>query len=530
MLIGFGVYVDAGELNFSHSGLVSSQSHLNSSDGEFHCWTNMTATCPTVNGSATVEYSGVLANSSLSLVSNSDISVGEGVRVIGEVVIMCADIINVSTAATISASGLGCLVNDGVVAGTPPTGDIGGGGGGGSAGGGGQGAEGNAGGGSTERVFYTNTSSGSGGGWSNSLEQKPFAGTGGGIVYLMAAQGVHVDGVIAANGISGGYFENTGGGGGGSIFVQTPFMSGVGSVVARGGQGGVGNITSSSFGGGGGGGYIIIDQLTSDTGFDFGGSFLVPGGQPGQSAPTGTGPGGQPGQSAPAGTGVVGASTLDAEYGSDGYVQLPVCYPGYGNTNQGTGVACELCLPGTYSTASDTSPCSNCTNKPSHSSYSGSGMDTANCGFKCNSGFVTTECVTPFFSFLNMIGGQSVFIILLVALFVVLVVPVVYYRYKRIYGWGEAPDANWANNQNKYFEFLTMFSLESREEHVIQKRRTEQQQQYSIHSFETASTLNPMVRDNMGRNFTEEEGEAVVCLSVVWSCVCLSVVVCVPSK
>ena len=81
-------------------------------------------------------------------------------------------------------------------------------------------------------------------------------GNGGGILGLIAANTISVDGIVSVNG---GDAKQTGSGGGsgGSVAIETSHLTGSGAVLARGGR-------SIGEGGGGSGGRIVLKHESND--------------------------------------------------------------------------------------------------------------------------------------------------------------------------------------------------------------------------------------------------------------------------
>ncbi|HMB65968.1 MAG TPA: DUF2341 domain-containing protein, partial [Patescibacteria group bacterium] len=88
-------------------------------------------------------------------------------------------------------------------------------------------------------------------------------GAGGGLVKIVASSSLVLNGNIWANGEDGkngssSVAQGGGGGSGGSVWIETPSVSGTGSIQAEGGNGGDGDISPS--GGGGAGGRIALGK------------------------------------------------------------------------------------------------------------------------------------------------------------------------------------------------------------------------------------------------------------------------------
>ena len=98
---------------------------------------------------------------------------------------------------------------------------------------------------------------GGGGAWSGA------GGDGGGLVRISASESLLLDGAVRADGgISSG--SASGEGAGGSVWIETPLLSGTGTISANGGTTGGGNHT------GGGGGRVVVYAAALDPAADFG--------------------------------------------------------------------------------------------------------------------------------------------------------------------------------------------------------------------------------------------------------------------
>ena len=387
------------------------------------------------------EYSSI-SNNTISITASKSMYINTAIT--GSFIVLCSSIINIGSQAAISANGLGCPSGNGMGAGQPASGSTGGGGGGnGGAGGSGIGSSTNGGASlSGSNYFYA----GSGGGaysmssysysrstftskYSIAAENGqngtiyPTGGTGGGVIVLIGTKSVALNGNLQSNGGNGG--SNCGGGAGGTIAVNTLVLSGVGTLEANGGSGG----SNPYPGGGGGGGYItlynsanVYVQQSSQT-FTYTGTMEAMGGYA-----------------------LAGASS-----GASGYLALPNCPAGYGNSASSSGVCtdpcnmCEICPVGTYSTGGTDQPCSSCSNRPNtHAYYTTLGETSSNCPFNCYDGYSTLAC-SQFDYYLGIITVEG-FTFALFGVFLLFFLPLLYYRLKYRYGWFESSDRNKKND------------------------------------------------------------------------------------
>jgi len=120
--------------------------------------------------------------------------------------------------------------------------------------------------------------------------------------------------------------------------------------------------------------------------------------------------------------------------GDDGVESLPSCQAGYGN-NFDTGSICQECGFGYFGTGGKNSVCDTCTNAPAHSKYTSKGETNNKCEYKCNTGYTTTNCYTPLEYFVFRTVGYRGLIGLSIAFFVLVLAPLIYYRYKKKYEW-----------------------------------------------------------------------------------------------
>ncbi|KAJ1393457.1 hypothetical protein B484DRAFT_439334, partial [Ochromonadaceae sp. CCMP2298] len=127
-------------------------------------------------------------------------------------------------------------------------------------------------------------------------------------------------------------------------------------------------------------------------------------------------------------------SSSPATAGSAGVTYLPVCPAGYGN-NVAAGSVCNICRIGTYSVGNSAGECISCTNAPEHSYYIDTGETSAQCLFQCDDSFVTVHCYNQIQNFIYNVLGVGGTTGLLVALFVAILGPLIYFRLKRAYGW-----------------------------------------------------------------------------------------------
>jgi hypothetical protein len=105
-----------------------------------------------------------------------------------------------------------------------------------------------------------------------------YGGRGGGLIRIVAGQGIKLDGTLTANGDSIPSTRTSAGGAGGGISVHARRFTGNGAVAAKGGG------ASVTYAGGGGGGRIAIYR----SGGDFTGAYSVDGGAGYEAGDTGT--------------------------------------------------------------------------------------------------------------------------------------------------------------------------------------------------------------------------------------------------
>lgn len=346
--------------------------------------------------------------------------------VISPAVFFCSPHIVINGSGLVSTDGMGCPSNDGLgtaVRSSPLPQQLvgvsygGGRAGYGGAGGNGYGTYNN---GRTYGLNNNNISSGSGGGcaWFNDAICLASGGIGGGIIDMRAAKNIYLEGNISSNGQDG---KNGGGGGGSggsiSLLVGT-VMQGYGSILAHGGVGGDGDLA----GGGGGGGVILLNTYEARTkNFKFGGSILALGGRAGYEV-------GSASEETP-------SSNIPASAGQAGLVILPSCLPGYGNNAQ-SGDICDKCLVGYYSYGGDGS-CLPCDNRPAHAYYTNKGVTTSDCPYVCENGYSDLECYSQFQKFMYNVIGIGGFIGVCISFFTVLIVPLLYFRYRNMYDWDD---------------------------------------------------------------------------------------------
>lgn len=90
----------------------------------------------------------------------------------------------------------------------------------------------------------------------------------------------------------------------------------------------------------------------------------------------------------------VGACKIDNGLGTiqDEECVVIACFAGFEPDNN----ACERCKVGFYSTRDDLKPCTACTNKPSHATYTRSGWSTESCPYECPVNTYGHQCRTWF--------------------------------------------------------------------------------------------------------------------------------------
>jgi hypothetical protein len=436
LLYGKGAFIRSAVVN------LLSKSNLNPIAMKPSCVQNVPSTLFSgncINGPTPYAY---VSNNTLSVIATNTLFLNS-TSLRASLIVLCSLNIFVDYNASISSTGLGCGGEDGLGAGEVGYGTSGGGGGGyGGAGGCGYNSAGT--GGASCVVSSTYSAGSGGGGYSSSLQYFSAAesnrtgdapsnttyrgGIGGGIVVLIATNLVSVYGRIGSSGISG--QDNSGGGAGGTIVINAGSLMGAGTMLSMGGNGGGGSYP----GGGGGGGVVTLfnpsgDYVsgTSQT-FGFAGTINSEG----------------------------GTAMSGAQGGSTGTVSLPVCPAGYGNSATSGGVClapcsmCTQCLAGYYNTGGNSNPCMQCTNAPLHSYYSTSGSTSSNCPYDCQTSYSTLQCYSYFDNFLYnqiTVGGFSA---LLIGIFMLLVVPLSYYRLKFRYGWFQSKK----KKKDHFFDFF----------------------------------------------------------------------------
>lgn len=354
-------------------------------------------------------------------------------HVVSPAIFFCSPRMVINGSSMISSDGMGCPSNTGLGAGQYAVSSGGGGAGYGGQGGNGFGIYNN---GGTYGLNNNNISSGSGGGCLfNGTTCTTNGGYGGGIIDLRASRSIYLHGNISSNGQSGSS-EGSGAGSGGSIsIVVGTSIQGKGSISANGGAGGNG----ATPGGGGGGGVLLLNTLASKTKtFKFGGSILATGGPAGYTTSSSSSS-----QSHFSSTLRRLDNSIAASSGQVGLVVLPSCPPGYGN-DADIGDICKECAVGYYSYGGDGS-CLACINKPGHAYYLDVGVQTSVCPYNCDNGYSDLQCYNQFQKFLYNEIGLGGFIGACVGFFTILIIPLLYYRYKKIYGWDE-------KDGNKYIE------------------------------------------------------------------------------
>lgn len=396
------------------------------------------------------QYTGRLKyNNTYVVVGNSSIHVGDSFLLEAAQVLFCAPNVTIESGAAVSANERGCEASHGAGAGGPPSAPDSltpnGGGGGGYGGVGGFGYDGAGNGGASYDVVGK-LFSGSGGGCWNCTES--FLGAGGGIVNIVANETLLLNGNLTANGGFG--MSNAGGGSGGTVYVEALAMSGSGYISVSGGSGGSGKYP----GGGGGGGVLkMFNTKNYYLAYNYVGVVSASGGQPGhpllymgedysaviEIGQLSTSLRRQDTSSYALRDRMSSMKLLDddaAIKGQDGLLDLPACPPGYGN-GVSTGTVCGLCPVGTFAPGDGKNICYQCTNKPTHSSYTDPGYPDSDCPYTCTTGYSTADCYTPFENFLFNTLGVLGLVFCSVGIFGIILLPLVYYRYKKEYSWFE---------------------------------------------------------------------------------------------
>jgi hypothetical protein len=425
------VYFMASKTANSPAGFIPQACQNNISLSHFTCFQN--------------KYIGTLRyNNTFVIVGETSISVARHSRLEAAQVLLCAPIINIDSGAAVSANQRGCVASHGLGAGGPQSapGDVlpYGAGGAGYGGAGGNGFAGVDGG-----TTYSSSglSSGSGGGCYQC--NRTYSGAGGGIINIVANHTMVLNGNLTSNGGYGA--ENAGGGSGGTVSINSLSMSGRGYISVSGGSGGAGLYPG---GGGGGGVLTIFNTQNYYLSYNYVGVVSASGGQAGHpllkttdlyGGETDSGLRGSlrlETSSQLTGWGVEGAdddqAPSPAQPGSQGVLNLPKCPPGYGN-DVDAGTVCGLCPVGTYAPGDGKNTCYTCHNKPKHSNYDENGWTNSNCPYECASGYSTKDCYTPFQNFVFNTLGTVGLSLCAVGLFAIILLPMVYYRYKKEYGW-----------------------------------------------------------------------------------------------
>lgn len=413
-------------------------------------------------------------------------------------VFVCSSRMHMNEYAHINSNGLGCSATSGFGAGvTGLLGTPSGGGGGGYRGAGGNGMS-IANSGGPAYGAFTVLNYGSGGGCGNNGTSLfcQNAGAGGGIV------SVHVDnlllhGNITANGAAGAV--GSGGGSGGSVRIYVGEIMGDGYVLANGAAGGSG----LSPGGGGGGGEVVLETFHTLKASDFSGLISSSGGPPGVLLLLEENVHVHNSQSQRASKKSVGvqAGAIMASAGQSGVVTLPNCAPGYGNLAS-EGLLCAPCAIGTYSVGGN-GPCLMCTNRPEHAVYTQEKCTTSICPYECDSGYTTNQCYDPFQEFLYDQIGFGGFIGSCLAFFAVILIPLVYYRYKKYSDWGD-------KDKGHLDLFGKVFFDNTEETQSGRFRRRGTQNDHPILSVDsTFAVENPMFKadTDLSKDF-DEKGEA----------------------
>lgn len=207
-------------------------------------------------------------------------------------------------------------------------------------------------------------------------------------------------------------------------------------------------------GGGGGGGFVQIYSLTNNYGsYSFQGSFVANGGNAGIVTSTEV-------EVAEDGTFRQMLNRFSpyltdfqaATSGEAGVISVPSCQPGYGS-DPIEGKICYRCPVGEWSPGG-TGDCMACTNAPTHSSYTESGVSTSNCPFECDSGYSTTSCLDQLqifiFNTLTLGGVAGV----CCGILAIILIPLFYYRYKRYNDWGDRQ-----HDQGDFFKKVIFLDL-----------------------------------------------------------------------
>lgn len=416
-------------------------------------------------------------------------------------VLMCAPNVYIHANSSVDANYRGCLANAGYGAGGAQSsvndGNPNGGGGGGYGGAGGAGY--NAANGGLGHFYKYALSSGSGGGCFNcNLNQS----VGGGLINIVANRTM-LDGNLSAVGSDA--MNGAGGGSGGSVAINSLAMSGQGHISATGGDGGSGLYP----GGGGGGGVVsLFNAIGSYQDYSFSGFVNVDGGSAGivlSSSSVYTSEAEYPFSSAddfyyynasafaaPNLRKSVAAGPSPAQDGVAGQKFLPVCKAGTGN--QVTGAICETCPAGTYSLGKSTGPCTECTNAPKHSAYTGTGGTSPTCPYVCDASYVTEHCYNQIQNFIYTKMGIPAFASMCVGVFLLLMLPLTYTRLKRRYGWFTYMDKKTKKRRDVFgFDF---FSHDDDDTFMFESQHAKGES--TVIKMQTFTTENPVFKSNAG--------------------------------
>lgn len=367
--------------------------------------------------------------------TDSRIRMASNSTVASSFVQICCDDLYIAPNASINSDGRGCSGNQGIGAGhAPPNGGDGDGfGGGGFWGSGGDGSQ------SSEQgalpgiggIVYGVPwilSAGGGGGFDEKCINSSFSGGGGGIVTVTGRKTVHLAGVVSSSGVKPVKNCNkpSGGGAGGTVTILTSALEGdQGAILVNGGPGGIEGGNGGG-GGGGGGGQIIIYNATSYSFFTFLGLVSASGGV-----------GGGLDVLSDYNKNLDTTITVPAMSGQQGYIYWPFCPKGYGNDYQ-NGAICAPCPTGFYQPTTSSLPCLACANKPANSEYlaqDDGDASSSDCPYACLPGFAHTVCLSPFEWVVCQLGGNIAASFELIAVWLMLVLPLVYFRYKRKNNW-----------------------------------------------------------------------------------------------
>ena len=122
-----------------------------------------------------------------------------------------------------------------------------------------------------------------------------------------------------------------------------------------------------------------------------------------------------------------------------------------------SGEVCGLCEQGKYKNNVGTGSCFDCLNKPENAYYSLQGDINSQCAFQCdenktaNNGIdVNPNCYTPFYFYINKMGGYPGIIGIALTLIIILIIVMIRFVKKKKKTFRDSLDVK---NQSVYDEF-----------------------------------------------------------------------------